>query len=91
MRTITHAENCEMSVVEASFNCTCGASRDATRVSVLGGEKAVSAWGDAIRALHTFARASDCPLGVDVTKWFADKTTELSRAQRDPFLGGQDK
>lgn len=55
------------------------------RETVLGGEKAVSAWDDAMKALHAFARASNCPLGADVITWFADKRNELSHALRDPF------
>ena len=61
------------------------AERNAVRASVLGGEQAIAAWGDALNACHTFARASGCPLGLDVIKWFADKTNELGNALRDPL------
>lgn len=56
-------------------------------VNVFRGEPGAEAWREAMRAVHTFARASGCPLGQDVIKWLADKTVQYDEALRTSRKG----
>lgn len=44
------------------------------------GSKGGKAWRIAMEAAHALARATDCPLGYDVTLWLQEKTSEVSEA-----------
>jgi hypothetical protein len=46
--------------------------------SILG--EAAPIWRETMKNLHAFARATNCPLGVDVIQWFACEVARLSDA-----------
>lgn len=45
---------------------------------------AAQKWRDALNALHDFAQASECGVGLDVIGWFADRTKAFQAAPPEP-------